>query len=143
MREYVAFFRLTPAEDIQMHLGLQISKSFYGNDAITQTNAKHNLFGYVNFGFYGSIIFSLILGLAIGYMRYIIFRNRGINWITGIPYILLNLGFISSVSDSDNSSRAVLNVVFVYGPLLLISYFILHAARKNQDSAISIAAVRE
>lgn len=133
-REYVAFFRLVPAEDIQMHLGLQISKAFNGDDAITQTNAKHNLFGYVNFGFAGSIIFSLFLGLAIGYIRYILFRKRGLSWITGVPYILLNLGFITSVSDSDNSSRAVLNVVFVYCPLLLASYFILHASRGKLDS---------
>lgn len=134
MREYVAFFRLAPAEDIQMHMGLQISKAFNGNDAITQTNAKHNLFGYVNFGFAGSIVFSLMLGLAIGYVRYILFRNKGIGWITGIPYILLNLGFITSVSDSDNSSRAVLNVIFVYGPLLMASYFILHASRRGKES---------
>lgn len=143
MREYVAFFRLVPAEDIQMHLGLQISKAFNGSDTMNQTNAKHNLFGYVNFGFYGSIIFSLMLGLAIGYVRYILFRNRGISWITGIPYILLNLGFITSVSDSDNSSRAVLNVIFVYGPLLLASYFILHAARKKKKSALPISVVQE
>lgn len=138
MREYVAFFRLVPAEDIQMHLGLQISKAFNGNDTMNQTNAKHNLFGYVNFGFFGSIVFSLMLGLAMGYVRYILFRKRGISWVTGIPYILLNLGFISSVSDSDSTSRAILNVAFVYCPLLLASFFILRAARRSPEDMLFV-----
>lgn len=139
-REYVAFFRLAPPEDIQMHIGLQISKAFHGPDAITQTNAKHNLFGYVNFGFFGGVVFSFALGLVIGYVRYIIFRKRGLSWMTGIPYIVLNIGFLSSASDSDNSARAVLNVVFVYAPLLVMAFFILRGARRMSPTPMPPSA---
>ena len=114
LREYVAFFRLASPEQIQMHLGLQLTREFIASDSINQTNAKHNLFGIMNFGSLGGIIFSLLIGLVVGIVREVIFKNRGSSWISGISYIILNLGFLSVANDFDNSSRAVLNVFFVF-----------------------------
>lgn len=128
LREYLAFLRIAGPDEMQMHIGLQLSKAFSGADAITQTNAKHNLFGYVNFGPLGGVLYSFALGLVIGFMRQVIYKKRGSSWMAGIPYIILNLGFLSAGSDLDNSSRAVLNVVFVFYPLVFVAYCLANGA---------------
>lgn len=129
LREYVAFLRVAPPDQIQMHLGLQLTRQFIASDSINQTNAKHNLFGYINFGEIGGVIYSLVIGLLIGVVREVIYKRRGSSWLAGIPYIILNLGFLSAASDWDNSSRAVLNVVFVFYPLVLVAYCLSNGAR--------------
>lgn len=129
LREYLAFLRIAAPDDLQMHIGLQLSKTFNGAEVISQTNAKHNLFGYVNFGQVGGVLFSLFVGLCIGFVREVVFRRRAVSWKAAIPYIILNLGFLSAASDWDNSSRATLNVVFVFYPLLFGAYVLAAGAR--------------
>ena len=129
LREYVAFLRVAPPDQIQTHLGLQLTRKFIASDSINQTNAKHNLFGYMNFGEIGGVIYSLVLGLIIGLVRETLFKKRAYSWLAGVPYIILNIGFLSAGSDLDNSSRAVLNVVFVFYPLVLAAYFLSSGAR--------------
>lgn len=120
-REYIAFFRLATPEQLPMHIGLEMSKYFNGLDATTQTNAKHNIFGYVNFGQIGGVIFSFLLGTLIGTFRYKTLAWFSSSWKFGIPYIIINLGIITSISDFDNFSRSVINILFIFYPLSMIS----------------------
>jgi hypothetical protein len=129
LKEYLAFLRISAPEDLQMHVGLQMSKLYNGDDVLTQTNAKHNLFGYVNFGAVGGVLFSFMVGLTIGIVREVIYKTRGSSWLAGIPYIILNIGFLSAGSEWDYASRSVLNVVFVFYPLVLVAYIIASGAR--------------
>lgn len=119
-REYIAFFRLASPGELPTHIGLQLSRAFNGFDVNTQTNAKHNIFGYVNFGYFGGILYSLVVGLCIGFLRYKILNRRVTSWKFGVPYILLNLGVLTSASDWDNFSRSVLSVIFIFTPLALL-----------------------
>lgn len=132
-REYIAFFHIATPSELPMHVGLQLSKNFNGLDATTQTNAKHNIFGYVTFGSFGGILFSFFLGVCIGLVRYKLLRRGRATFEGGIPYILLNLGFIGSVNEWDGSSRAILNVIFIYFPLLLVTTFMQPALRPQSS----------
>jgi hypothetical protein len=120
--EYLAFLRIASPEELPMHIGSQLSKIYNGSDATTQTNAKHNIFGYVVFGAFGGVLYSFALGLCIGLVRYKLLGRDRRTYLVGIPYILLNLGVLSSINDWDNSSRSVLNVIFIFFPLVLISW---------------------
>lgn len=120
-REYLAFFRFATPEQLPMHLGMQMSKAYNGLDATTQTNAKHNIFGYVYFGTLGGVLYSFLLGVGISLLRYKILGRGRRSWQFGMVYIVLNLGMLTSASDWDNSSRAILNVIFILFPLAIIS----------------------
>jgi len=132
-REYLAAFRILAPGELPMHVGLQLSKHFNGLDAITQTNAKHNIFGYVSFGVIGGIIYSFLLGLCIGVVRNNLFSGTVRSYLFGIPYIILNLGFVTAANDFDNSSRAVLNVIFVYVPLLIMTMMLKFSVSRKND----------
>lgn len=119
-REYLAFFRFAAPEELPTHLGRQLSQSLNGFDATTQTNAKHNIFGYVYFGALGGFFYSFMLGVAIGFLRYKILGLSRRSWQYGIAYIVLNLGVLTAASDFDNLSRAILNVIFIFIPLAIM-----------------------
>lgn len=119
-KEYLAFFRLYPPEQLPAHLGAQISAAHGGGDVMTQTNAKHNLFGYVYFGIIGSIAFSFFVGTCIGAVRYGLLGSSSGDWIRGVAYILLNVAFAGAGSDWDGTSRAVINLVVFVLPLAAI-----------------------
>ena len=121
--EYLAFFRFAAPDELPTHLGRQLSQSLNGFDATTQTNAKHNIFGYVYFGVFGGVVYSFMLGVAIGFLRYKILGLNRRSWQFGIAYIVLNLGILTAVSDFDNSSRAILNVTFIFIPLVVMFSF--------------------
>lgn len=62
--------RIIPEEKALPALGFElydIANKTQG--AIAGPNPRHNVFGYVNFGFYGSIIYSLICGCITGFIR--------------------------------------------------------------------------
>jgi hypothetical protein len=119
-REYIAFFRLAPPEDLPLHIGSQLVKFFQGEESNFQTNAKHNLFGYIHFGLIGAIFYSFALGAMISIVRYKLLQFRNKSSMFGILYILLNLGFITAIHDFDNSARSILNVIFIFIPLFLV-----------------------
>jgi hypothetical protein len=119
-KEYLAFFRLYPPEQLPAHLGVQISVGHGGGDVMTQTNAKHNLFGYVYFGSLGSILFSFLVGTCIGGARYKILGWTSGKWIWGVAYILLNVAFAGAGSDWDSTSRSVIDLLIFVLPLAAI-----------------------
>lgn len=135
-REYLSFFRLASIEMLPEHIGSQLVHLSYGSSSTFQTNAKHNIFGYVNFGYIGGIIYSFFLGLFIGSSRYKLLSIGNKKPVWGIFYILINLGFITSVSDWDNSSRAILNGLFVLLPLVLISKLILEGCGRHETKQV-------
>ena len=130
-REYLAFFRFATPEQLPTHIGRQLSQLFNGFDATTQTNAKHNIFGYLYFGALGGVMYSFLIGVSIGFLRYKILVRSGRSWQFGIIYIMLNLGILTSASDWDNFSRTVLNVLFIFIPLVIVSSLLSSASRRH------------
>jgi hypothetical protein len=120
-KEYLAFFRLSDAEHLPKHIGVQITDAFLGPDSHFQTNAKHNIFGYVYFGYWGALLFSYLIGTSLGIVRYSLPRLLPRNWVGGIPFIVLNLAFIMSCNDLDSGPRGVLNILVIFLPMALLA----------------------
>ena len=93
--EYLAFFRIRAPERLPLHIGAQIANEFIGPDAGSQTNAKHNVFGYVYFGLWGSILYSYALGTFIGSVRYKALTWMPRTWVAGVSYVILNVAVYS------------------------------------------------
>lgn len=133
-KEYLAFFRVSSPEQLPDHIGVQISRAFGGRD-MTQTNAKHNLFGYVYFGAVGAIVFSFMVGTCIGAARYRLLRMTSRRWIWAVAYILVNVAFSAAASEWDGVSRSVIAVLIFVLPVALLPKII-----EPQDRGFRAAA---
>jgi hypothetical protein len=132
-REYIGAFRIVDADRLPIHVGVQISRSVFGVDSTTQTNAKHNVFGYVYFGPLGAVAYSLLLGVLVAFVRYRLLPAVSLHWMWGVIYITLNLSFAAAANEWDGASRAVINAV-----LLLVVWGIARAVLSS--SRITCAA---
>jgi len=65
----LATFRIVPYEVVPEPLGYVLHRIVYGFDNSTGPNARHNVFGLVFFGQMGSICYSLIIGMIVGFIR--------------------------------------------------------------------------
>ena len=138
LKDYLATFRIVSPDNLPAHLGVQISDRFTGQGDKFQTNAKHNIFGYVYFGFWGSLVYSYLVGSSIGWVRYGLRRKLPQNWLGGVVFILLSLGTIYLVSEPDALNYYVIGMMVGFAPLALIASVIVRAARPA--SAVTPAA---
>ena len=65
----LAMFRLVPPASLPENLGFQLYRAVYGFDAFVGPNPRHNVFGVVYFGTFGAIVYSLMLGMIVGFIR--------------------------------------------------------------------------
>jgi hypothetical protein len=62
-------FRIVPYDSLPETLGFVLHRMVYGFNNFSGPNDRHNVFGVVYFGTYGSILYSLILGMIVGFIR--------------------------------------------------------------------------
>jgi len=74
-------------------IGNQLVAIVYGIEQNSGPNARHNVFGYVAFGYFGAIIFSFLLGTVMGFLR-----NKLIKLVKGnIESLMFFVLILSSV----------------------------------------------
>jgi oligosaccharide repeat unit polymerase len=117
-------FRIYSWTEMPEALGLTMKRYHHPSDVITGSNARHNVFGLIYFGFIGSIIFSFILGLFLSFIR-----NK-------LPYYLNNTFFGGGVftyliiktagldTDPPLAVTYLDNLFFIF-PILYIFYLLL------------------
>lgn len=62
-------FRLVSPDNVPENLGYRLFRAVYGGGDFVGPNPRHNIFGVVYFGLVGGIVYSLLLGLILGYIR--------------------------------------------------------------------------
>jgi hypothetical protein len=129
LKDYLTTFRIVSPGSLPVHLGVQIADHFTGQGDKFQTNAKHNLFGYVYFGFWGSILYSYLVGSSIGWVRYGLCRRLPQSWLGGAVFILMSLGTIYMISEPDDLNYYTIGIIVGLVPLALIGSIIAYAAR--------------
>jgi hypothetical protein len=127
LKDYLTTFRIASPDNLPAHLGVQIVNHFTGRGDEFQTNAKHNLFGYVYFGFWGSIVYSYLVGSSIGWVRYGLRRKLPQNWMGGVVFILLSLGTIYMISEPDDLNYYTIGIMVGFVPLALTAWIVARA----------------
>lgn len=94
-------FRITPWSELPKPIGMQLYNMTYNVDLNMGANARHNYLGLICFGFGGSFVFSLILGMIISFIRHKLFfhlknKYHSLLLSTFYIYILLNLSSIET-----------------------------------------------
>ena len=120
----LGFLRLQSWEKLPEAIGITFKNIHHPSDIPQGPNARHNVFGLIYYGFFGSILFSYIVGLVLGFIR-----NK-------LPYIIKNDIFGGSVctylicrgSSIDSDPMLTItyfnNIIFVL-PILYFMYIVL------------------
>lgn len=123
--------RLVPRESQPQILGLQLFQNFYDSDIITGPNARHNVFGYVYYGFYGSIAFSFAIGALLSFVRnkLLFILKSNVFGQLAFMFLYLNLTFIET--DPPVAITGVENVLLIF-PAFIIAAMLLYIPLKNK-----------
>lgn len=134
----LGFFRIVPHSEFPEPIGYTLKSMFYNLSSLTGANARHNVFGLVYFGFYGSILFSFIIGFIIGAVRNLFFKCKSSSNLVKIFVVLLYLSVFSLETDPtlffSNLTDLFLVLAFVFITSILI-YF-THVKSRNSISNI-------
>lgn len=95
----LGLFRIVPHSEFPEPIGYTLNSFFYDLTSLTGANARHNVFGLVYFGYYGSIIFSFLIGYIIGTVRNQFFKCKSLNEIVKILIALLYICVCSLETD--------------------------------------------
>lgn len=91
--DFLGLTRIVPWKELPEAIGINLFKMHQFTDTIQGPNARHNVFGYVYFGFLGSIFFSFVIGFMIGQIRkiFMILKTKNILSIIFISYLYINI----------------------------------------------------
>ena len=88
-KDFLGMTRLVDWSQLPEHLGITTYQFHHTADTLMGPNARHNVFGYVMFGMYGSILFSFCLGAITGTIRNIFFQASKAHLILKIVIAIL------------------------------------------------------
>ncbi|MDB5137170.1 MAG: hypothetical protein JWP37_3773 [Mucilaginibacter sp.] len=125
--------RIIPRDRQPVILGVQLFRMFSDLDITAGPNARHNVFGYVYFGFYGSIVFSYLIGLILSLVRNVLFFELRKNILGQIIFVYLYLGLAGIETDPPQAFLVLENVLLIFPVFLLISivFYLLLTKKYN------------
>ncbi len=105
------------------------------------TDANHNLFGYVYFGFCGSILYSYLVGGTIGFVRYTMRRKLPQNWVGGVIFVMMSFSTIFRISQPDEVPRYVIGILVIFIPLVFLASMLATAIRSSSRASEGVSRV--
>lgn len=125
--------RLIPREQQPQILGLQLFQMFSKLDIITGPNARHNVFGYVYFGFLGSIFFSYVIGFLLSLVRNRLYFNLRRNTFTQLFFVLVYINLAGIETDPPQAISGIENVILILPVVIFITGFFYLILKKNSS----------
>jgi len=117
--------RIVPRQAQPGVLGVQLFQRFTDSDLVTGPNARHNVFGYVYYGFYGSILFSYLIGFVLSFTRNRLFFKLRKNLFGQLAFLILYLNISYIETDPPVAIWGLENAAIIL-PFILIATFILY-----------------
>jgi len=121
--DFFRTIRVLSQEYIPPGMGFELSE--IANKApgiMTGPNPRHNVYGYVNFGFWGCVLFSLFLGLILNRVRSHAFNaQKNTTHEKKLTSILIYSSVLSLESDFPSAIMRFDNIVFLFPMILLFS----------------------
>lgn len=124
--DLLASYRIVSWDQIPKAIGLQLFNINYPYwDVTFGSNARHNVFGLVYFGYLGSIFFSFFVGLFLGVFRMWGFKKMRNTGVIGMMYCVLYMRIASIETDIGfviSELNSLLMTFIVVTPLTLMLY---------------------
>lgn len=130
--DFIGLFRLADWSHISGIIGIDLYQYHHPTDILIGPNSRHNVFGLVYFGFGGSIIFSLFLGIITSLFRFLYLKISNRNIFSGIFYSCFYLGAVSFEIDPMLGFTHLNNILFFLPFLLLIGLILFEFLYKLQ-----------
>lgn len=127
--DFLGVTRIYEWKDLPHVLGIDLYLMHHDTDVLQGPNSRHNIFGYVYFGFYGSILFSFCLGLIVGVVRKALFSSSNFSIIIRIAIAYLYINVASFETDIQLSLQKVDSMLLVYPILIIFSVVCLYFVR--------------
>ncbi|GAA4327284.1 hypothetical protein GCM10023149_30610 [Mucilaginibacter gynuensis] len=122
--------RIVPRDYQPEVLGVQLFHIYTDADLIAGPNARHNVFGYIYYGMYGSIIFSFLIGFSLGFLRNKLFFSLKKNVIGQLLFMFLYINLCFIETDPPVAMTGIENVLLIF-PVFLILAFMLYVPLYN------------
>jgi oligosaccharide repeat unit polymerase len=130
--DMLAPFRLVSYDKTPEPLGFLLHRIVYGFDDFTGPNARHNVFGLVYFGFVGSILFSLILGMIVGFIRNLLSAFVRPGSAIEPLYVFLAISCVGVTTDFTLVIKDIVSIILVAPPLYAVAALICLASRRER-----------
>lgn len=105
-------------------IGFQLMEYYNKAKLFRGPNARHNVLGYVYFGYFWSIFFSFSIGLLLSYVRNKVYFKLPKNIFGSITYYLLLTCVIYLETDFYMGLASLIDIVFIFIPLYIITKII-------------------
>jgi hypothetical protein len=105
-------------------IGFQLMEYYSKAKLFRGPNARHNILGYVYFGYYLSILFSFMLGLVLSYVRNKVYYKLPKNILGSIMYFLLLICVINLETDFYIGLASLIDIFFIFIPFYIITKII-------------------
>jgi oligosaccharide repeat unit polymerase len=138
----LAIFRIVDPSSLGTSLGFQIFHNVVQSTKDLGPNPRHNIFGLVYFGYFGSLIYSAILGLLVCFVRNVLLKYIRLGGISEVVYVFVALHAIDLNTDVQ-SLISGLDSLIIVAPLIFAVAYILDrgtAVTRGRVSEIDWAA---
>jgi len=117
--------RVLPQELIPLGMGFELFSVVTGvSDELVGPNPRHNVFGYVQFGFFGSILFSLFCGMVLSIVRTkFLFSDVTATHDRKILIMLIYRAFIPIEADPPAVTVFITNIILFFPVILIMLFF--------------------
>jgi len=123
--DLLGFLRIYDWKELPEHMGITLMKIQHaGQEATYGPNARINVFGLVYFGLYGSILFSFVVGIIVGFVRFLLVEILPKNFFAGILFTLIYLKVSGFDIDPLLTFTGLNNALLIY-PLLVLIFLLL------------------
>jgi hypothetical protein len=136
-KDFLGLIRIVSWENLPQTLGIDLYLMHHYTDTIEGPNARHNVFGYVHFGYYGSIIFSIIIGSLVGFVRSLIFNAQNYSFLLKIILMVIFANIYVMETDPVYGLSLVNSVIIVMPVIFLLSTLLYAAYKSVQINGIT------
>lgn len=119
--DILGFTRLINWEVLPKAIGIILKDIHHPSDVPSGPNARHNVFGLIYFGFYGSVLFSFGIGLILGFVRNKLPYLVKDNILGGFIFTYLFIKISAIDTDPMMTFTYVTNLLFIF-PFLYVLY---------------------
>lgn len=134
----LGLFRIYKWENLPEAIGIVLKNIHHPSDVPQGPNARHNIFGLIYFGFWGSIVFSYSLGAIIAFVRFkllFFLRNSILN---GFIFTYLFIKISALDSDPMLTITYINNLFFIF-PMLFVGFLtVLAMIDSNKQKHVNL-----
>jgi len=124
-------FRLVAPGSLPEPIGFQLFRAATGMPGLFGPNPRHNVFGLVYFGLWGSMIYSAVLGLSVGLVRNVGLRFIKIGGFSELVFVLCAISVVSVNTDVNAFIGPVTDLLLMSPVLLGLAFGLSYAGAHN------------